>query len=60
MVKEFIITAMEQNMKGVGKMTYKMGLELKCEMMDLDMKANTQWGKRKVRVLINGMMDLNM
>ena len=40
MVKEYIIIVMEQNMKAVGKMTYKMGLELKSETMDLDMKAN--------------------
>ena len=60
MVKEYIITVMEQNMKAVGKMTYKMGLELKSETMDLDMKANIQWGKKKVRVLISGMMGRNM
>ena len=53
---EYIIIRMEQNMKGIGKMTYKKDLVWRFGKMSLDMRGNIQLEKKMVKVLIYEMM----
>lgn len=57
---EYITIKMEQNMKEIGKMTYKRDLVWKFGRISRDMRENIQLGKKMVKVLICGVMVLNI